>query len=90
MTREPASFLPPGLCYVLTHQYIPCVTSQQGPFFDKVGHWGVATFAGFQLFTFVHLVCNIIERLPTIYTVVYMYTNPCSVLAITMLVQVQC
>lgn len=71
---------PPRLSHFFTNQYVPCVTSQQGSLFYKVRHWGVAAFTGFQLFILIHFVCDVIERLATIQTMVYMYTNPCNIL----------
>lgn len=78
MSRYPTSFPPSPLLHIFRKQYVPCVTSQQGPFLDKVGHWGVAPLTGFQLFSSIHFLSDILERLPTIYAVVYMHTNPYS------------
>lgn len=35
-------------------------------------------FAGLELITSIHFISNILEKLPAISAVVYMYTNPCS------------
>lgn len=78
MSRYSASFPPSPPLHIFRKQYMPCVTSQQGPFLDKVGHWGVPPFAGFQLFSSIHFFSNFLERLPTVYAVVYMHTNPYS------------
>lgn len=77
VSRYLASFPPAPLFHIFTNQYVPSIASQQSTFLDKVGHWRVRPFAGFQL-TSIHFISNIFEGLPTISAVVYMYTNPCS------------